>query len=339
MINFSMWGKALKTIPRLSREEWEQLDVVSRWLVSTRAAVLLMTAMSGLLGGLFVYYMGYSFDWVNYILVVIGLCFAHAANNLLNDYTDFKRGVDKGNYYRSMYGPQPLEHGLMTVRQHAVYFFVTLAIAAACGVALIFRTDIGTLYLMLLGAFFLLFYTWPLKYFALGEPTVLIVWGPLMVGGSFYVVSGGVWNWSVALIGLAYAIGPTLVLFGKHIDKRLEDKKKKIYTLPVVLGEKGARYTAIALMALQYAAIVFFIIKGALGWPLLMVALSIPKFIKTARVFSQPRPTEEPAGLPPGVWPLYLSANAFVYNKSFSMMFLLGLIIDTILVKMNILPF
>ena len=38
----------------------------------------------------------------------IGLIFAHATNNLFNDFTDYRPGVDKDNYFRTQYGPQPL---------------------------------------------------------------------------------------------------------------------------------------------------------------------------------------------------------------------------------------
>gem|GEM_PF-1839331 len=37
------------------------------------------------------------------------------------------------------------------------------------------------------------------------------------------------------------------VLFGKHIDKFEQDKRKGIHTLPVILGEKNARMVSIIL--------------------------------------------------------------------------------------------
>ena len=52
-LDFAMWRKALNVIPDVSKEEWEQLDVVSRWLISTRAAVLIMTFLSAALAGIF----------------------------------------------------------------------------------------------------------------------------------------------------------------------------------------------------------------------------------------------------------------------------------------------
>jgi 1,4-dihydroxy-2-naphthoate octaprenyltransferase len=54
---------------------------------------------------------------------------------------------------------------------------------------------------------FVLFYTWPSNN-ALGELAVLIVWGPLMIGGGYYVITGA-WDWWVVLASLPYALGVT----------------------------------------------------------------------------------------------------------------------------------
>ena len=52
-MNIAMWRKALKVIPEVSKNEWDALDVISKWLISTRAAVLVMTFISAALAGLF----------------------------------------------------------------------------------------------------------------------------------------------------------------------------------------------------------------------------------------------------------------------------------------------
>ena len=332
MINTSMWGKALRVIPRISEQEWRQLDVVSKWLIATRAAVFIMTALAAAIGGLLAYRYG-AFSWDLLVMSILGLVFAHATNNLLNDYIDHHKGVDNKNYYRAQYGPQPLEHGLMGKKEFLSYIWVTGLIALSIGAYLVLRTNYWTLMFLGLGLFFLVFYTWPLKYFGLGEPSVILVWGPLMVGGTFFVVSGGVWqNWIIPL-SLVYALGPTSVLFGKHIDKRTADKKKGVGTLPVIIGEKASRYTTLAMWGLQYTLVGWLVFSGQLGFSVLIVALAIPKLIRVFGVFSQPRPEEEPPGLAPDTWPLYLSAHAFAYNRQFGSFFLLGLILDVVLYK------
>jgi 1,4-dihydroxy-2-naphthoate octaprenyltransferase len=105
-MNVAMWAKALQVIPRISKEEWNRLDVISKWLISTRAAVLIMTFISSAIAGILAFQHG-AFNLGLWILVTLGLLLAHATNNLLNDYTDHVRGVDKDNYFRAQYGPQP----------------------------------------------------------------------------------------------------------------------------------------------------------------------------------------------------------------------------------------
>lgn len=215
------------------------------------------------------------------------------------------------------------------------YIAFSLIVALALGAFLVWQTGTTTLILLGVGLFFVLFYTWPLKYIGLGEPSVVLIWGPLMVGGT-YLVTAGSWSWDVAIIGLVYALGPTSVLFGKHTDKLLEDRKKKVHTLPVILGEKAARYTNIGNWVMQYLLVIGLVVFQYVTPVMLIVVIAIPKFIKTAKVYAKPRPTEEPADLPPNVWPLYLSANAFQYNKSFGGLFLLALIIELVLVKTGV---
>lgn len=329
-----MWIKALRVIPQISKAEWNTLDVISRWLIATRAAVFIMTAMAAVIGGLLAYRSG-SFSWDLFILSLLGIVMAHASNNLLNDLVDHKKGIDKDNYYRSLYGPQPLEHGLLTMRSFMTYFYITLGIALAIGIYLSVVTGVGALWLLGAGLFFLLFYTWPLKYYGLGEPSVILVWGPLMVGGTYFVVSGGQWDNWVVLVSLVYALGPTTVLFGKHTDKLPEDKAKGVRTLPVVIGEKAARYSTIGFWVLQYAFIIALVLTGYLGPAMLIVLFAIPKLLWASKIFLKPRPKEKPTGPSGEGWPLYLVSHAFVYNRVFGMLFILGLIVDVILYKLG----
>ena len=329
-----MWVKALRVIPQISKSEWNMLDIISRWLIATRAAVFIMTALAAAIGGLLAYRDG-NFSWPLFLLCLLGIVMAHASNNLLNDLVDHRRGIDKDNYFRSLYGPQPLEHGLLTINAFYVYLFVTLAIALAIGIYLVAVTGMGALWLFGAGLFFLLFYTWPLKYFGLGEPAVILVWGPLMVGGTYFVVSGGHWDNSVDLLSLVYALGPTTVLFGKHTDKLPEDKAKGVKTLPVVIGQKAARYSTIVFWALQYVFIFALVFTHHLGPAMLIVLLAVPKLVWATKVFLKPRPLSKPDGEAGEGWPLYLVSHAFIYNRVFGMLFLLGLIIDVVMYKMG----
>ena len=50
-----MWKEALTTVPKVSPEEWKQLDLISKWLISSRAVVLIMTFLSSSIAGILSY--------------------------------------------------------------------------------------------------------------------------------------------------------------------------------------------------------------------------------------------------------------------------------------------
>jgi 1,4-dihydroxy-2-naphthoate octaprenyltransferase len=328
-MNVRMWGQALTVMPRITKEDWDGLDLVSRWLIASRAAVLVMTLVSAAFGGLLAAKAG-AFAWGPFLLCALGLCLAHATNNLVNDLTDYWKGVDEDNYFRTQYGPQTVQAGFLSVRGLMTYAALTGLAAAAVGAVLVAEQGEGVLWLLGAGAFFVLFYTWPLKYIGLGEPAVLAVWGPLMVGGTYYVITGE-WSSEVAWASIAYGLGPTAVLFGKHIDKLDLDAAKGIHTLPVLLGEKASRMGVLVMLAVQLLVTAGLIASGYFLWPMLLCFAAAPSLSRVWQIYRNPRPVEAPPELPEGVWPLYFVAITFWYNRRFGLLFVAGLLGDLIL--------
>ena len=330
-MNVAMWGKALKLTPRPTKEEWQKLDFVSRWLIASRAAVLIITLISSGIAGLLAVKEG-KFDLLLWSLVTLGLLMAHATNNLLNDLTDHLKGADSGDSFRTQYGVQPVEAGLMGAREALLYAAGTGLAALATGVYLVYLRGLPVLVLLAIGAFFVLFYTWPLKYVGLGEFAVLVVWGPLMIGGGYYTITGE-WNADVVLAGLPYALGTTAIIFGKHIDKLEADRQRGIRTLPVLLGEKAARHTVLGMMVLQYLLVAYLILTGFFTPIMLVVFLSLYSFFKLiVTVYRVPRPATIPKEYRADVWPLWYVAFAFLHNRRFGALFVLGLAVEVVLV-------
>jgi 1,4-dihydroxy-2-naphthoate octaprenyltransferase len=330
-MNVAMWGKALRVIPRIEKDEWDGLDAVSKWLIATRAAVLIMTFISAAIAGILAFRVG-QFDLIRWLALVVGLIMAHGLNNLLNDLVDHRKGVDRDNYFRTQYGSQPLEQGLWNERQLLTFAAVTGAIALAAGAVLVWNRGPLAWVLLALGAFFVVFYTWPLKYVGLGELAVLIVWGPLMIGGGYYVITGS-WDWNVVLASLPYALGPTTVIFGKHIDKYGEDKAKGIHTLPVIIGERAARYLALTMFVLQYLLVIYLVAIGFFTPVMLIVLLALTAMPRVWAMYTHPRPDVRPEGYPPEYWPGYFAAISFFHNRRFGLLFLVGLLADAVIYR------
>ena len=207
------------------------------------------------------------------------------------------------------------------------YAAVSGAVALTIGAYLVAVRGPIALAFMAAGAFFVLFYTYPLKYIGLGELAVILVWGPLIIGGTYFVVTGG-WDWDVALVGLPYALGATSVIFGKHIDKLADDRVRGIHTLPVIIGERAARWVLIAMLVLMYGSVAYLVLSGFFTPVVLVVALALPRARAALEIFARPRPTERPEHWPKLAWPLYFVRMAFVHNRRFGLLLLLGMVGD-----------
>ena len=223
-IDFAMWRTAIWQLIKMDKkEQWDALDVVSKWLIATRSAVTLVTVYSCVIAGILAWRDGY-FSWVPFLIVTLGLFIAHGTNNLLNDYTDYSRGVDKDNYFRTQYGVHPLVQGFFTKPQQLRWFFVSGVLATVAGIYGLYYTNFNPVVIGLfaLGAVVLLAYTYPFKYWGLGEFAIFLIWGPIMIAGVYFVLSG-VWNWNVVLAGIPYGIRSYL-LMSEHCHVRTTKK-------------------------------------------------------------------------------------------------------------------
>ena len=72
LLNPAMWWRAIRVIPRLDKDEWKSLDLIARWLIATRAAVLIITLLSAAIAGLLAYRAG-QFSWQLWLVLTLGL--------------------------------------------------------------------------------------------------------------------------------------------------------------------------------------------------------------------------------------------------------------------------
>jgi 1,4-dihydroxy-2-naphthoate octaprenyltransferase len=311
--------------------EGRTMDGVSRWLLITRACVFSMTITSGLVGGLLAAATAAAPNWRLFALALLGLVVAHAANNMINDYFDTTGGVDTSEYTRALYAPHPLLSGLISKRG-------LIAAIAACNV--IDLTILGALTaargplviaFALAGLFVSVFYVAPplkLKHHGLGEPGVFVVWGPLMIGGTYFVTTGTLPAW-VWVASIPYALVVTTVLIGKHVDKFEQDRARGIHTLPVLLGRERSLRLNQVLMAAFYVIVVALVVAGHLGAGVLLVAAALPRLVKVLRAYSEPKPATPPPGY--RLWPLWFVSLAFYHNRLAGGLLVLGLAVNALL--------
>ncbi len=320
------WLEAMQTT---NLPEGVTPDPVSRWLLITRASVLPMTFFSAAIGGLLAIPSGQAHLGL-WSLCVIGLLLAHAANNMINDYFDLEGGVDTPDYARAQYAPHPILSGMISKRGLVSAILAVNVVDIA--IALYLTAERGWMVpaFAITGLAISVFYVAPplkLKHRGLGEPSVFVVWGPLMVAGTYFVTTGVLpfWVWTASL---PYGLLVMTVLFGKHIDKFDSDSAKNIHTLPVILGKDLSRRVAQALIVGFYLSILGLVATGIYGVWTLLVFLSIPRAVQVMGVFSKPPPDAPPENYP--VWPLWYVATAFVLTRQAGLFFALGLVANAI---------
>jgi 1,4-dihydroxy-2-naphthoate octaprenyltransferase len=305
------------------------LDPVTRWLVMTRAAVLPMTLTSAAVAGLLAVGRP-GFRPGLWALATAGLVLAHMANNLMNDLFDLDTGTDTADYPRALYAPHPVLSGLATRRQLAGAALAANAADLAVLAALTAARGWPVVAFALGGFAISAAYTAPplrLKKRGLGEPSVLVVWGPLMVGGTYYAAVGNL-PASVVAASLPYALLCTSVLMGKHIDKLEWDGPRGVATLPVVLGEARSRRVTQGLMAGFYVLVVALLAAGSLPVPALLSFGALPRLAPVWRAFGRPRPAAPPPKFP--VWPLWFAPIAFVHARRAGALFVAGLALGAV---------
>ena len=304
--------------------EAPSLDAVSRFLYAARSVILVISAQSAIIAGLLAAAAG-RFRWGSFVGVLIGFVAAHMISNLSNDYFGFKRGHDTPDSPRMRYTVHPLASGVLEKRT----LFTGLAILVLIGVAIttFFIIERGWLAVGFAAAGISLLFLYdaaptPLKSIGLGELAVLLVWGPLMIGGGFAMITGQL-SPDVLFASVPYGLGVMTILNGKHIDQIDFDFGRHIHTLPVLIGESAARAVNIIALIAIYAVVAILIVAGRLTLFAAVIVIALPQAVHAIQIMSRERPVVPPAGYVG--WPLWYHRACLEHNRVFGWSYIGGL--------------
>jgi 1,4-dihydroxy-2-naphthoate octaprenyltransferase len=325
----NLWPKAIKGFYR-PEDPVAKDDFVARFLFSARSIILVISAQAAAIAGLLSYING-AFNSLYFILILIAFVAIHAASNLMNDYFGFLRGHDLPESPRRRYTLHSLADKILTKTQ----------VKAAIGLLLLLNGFIAVFFTMIRGPDVLVFAAIgllmmplydasprPLRSIGLGEVASFVVWGPLMIFGGYFIIAGRL-SLDALLVSIPYGLGVMSILLGKHIDQETYDAGKQIKTMPVILGDTGARLTAVALVLLMYLFSFVSVVYGALSVTALLVVLNYGKLKGAVRVLLKPRPTLQPKGHV--WWPLWYHRQCLLHNKGFGWFYIGALAIAAIM--------
>lgn len=305
------------------------LDPVAGFLFSARSVILVISAQAAAIAGLLAAADG-RFDAVAFLLVLVGFVTAHAISNLSNDYFGYRRGHDTPDSPRLRYTIHPIASGVLDAKS----LLVGLGILAAIGVAIVlyFWATRGPVALGFAAAGLLLLYLYdaaptPLKSVGMGEIAAFLVWGPLMVGGGYFVITGRV-SAMAFLASIPYGLGVMSILIGKHIDQADFDRSHGQRTLPVVLGDRRARALNRAVIIAMYATVAILITARQITPFAVLVAVALPRAARALSVTGRPKPDAPPPGYIG--WPLWYHRVSLVHNRLFGWVYIAGLALGVV---------
>jgi len=318
------WVGAFTGFYPAQAEEFSHLDPVTRFLYASRSVILVISAQSAAVAGLLAA-THRRFAMLPFVLVLVGYVVLHAISNLSNDYFGYRRGHDTEDSPRRRYTLHPIASGAVTPRLLASGLVVLGAVALAIAAYFVALRGWGALILAAIGAVLLYAYDAApraLKELGLGEVAAFAVWGPLMIGGGYYVITGRL-SVEAFLVSVPIGLGVASILIGKHIDQRTFDTSQRQRTLPVLLGERWARLLNRTTVAAMYVITVAAIGTGSLTVFALVVFAAAPRAMRAVQVMSRPAPDEPPADYIG--WPLWYHRVCLVHHRAFGWLFILGL--------------
>ena len=225
------------------------------WLLETRPQFLLLSVVLVLLGTAIARDEG-CFDLLKFLLTLIGLLLAHSSVNILNDYFDYKSGIDLETKRTPFSGGSGiLPTGLLKPKGVYIYGVGCLTAALAIGIYLTFISGWQLLPLILLGGPVIYFYTSHLTKWLVGEFWAGLGLGMLPVLGTYFVQTGR-YSLEAFVASLAPGFLTANLLFLNEFPDVEADKKGGRYNLVIALGPRNASRLYAGLMVLTYLSII-----------------------------------------------------------------------------------
>ncbi len=225
------------------------------WFLEIRPEFLLLSIVLVLLGTAISSNEGH-FDWLKFFLTVLGLLLAHTSANVLNDYFDYKSGIDFETTPTPFSGgSEILTQALLNPKSVYIFGMASLALAFLIGIYLAYASGWQLLPLIFLGGGIAYYYTSHLTKWLIGELFAGLGLGSLPVLGTYFIQTG---SYSIEAIVASLAPGlltANLLLLNEFPDVEA-DKKGGRYHLVIALGRKKASRLYAGVMVVTYLCII-----------------------------------------------------------------------------------
>jgi 1,4-dihydroxy-2-naphthoate polyprenyltransferase len=267
--------------------EWSPVnnDRIKAWIQASRPPFFIATLIPLVTGWVMAWDSGV--HPLRFIIVILACFMVHLATNLANDYFDYTKGTDSGE---SIGGSRVIQEGKILPRSLLKAIMMLYSVACILALYLMISLNLLILFPVVLFAFLSsLFYVAPpvrYGYHGLGELFVGINMGPIMVVGTYWVISGRL-SYGPLWISIPIGLMVASILYYQSLPDMKTDEFAGKTTLALLLGKKGALVGFITFFILIYGSIIGLVGTGLLSWVSLLSLVTTPLFFKVVRLMVQ----------------------------------------------------
>ena len=254
--------------------------MLSVWLRVIRVRFLLASVIAVSVGLALTWRQNFSIDPLDAILIFAGVMALHASVDLLNDFWDFKRGIDtKTKRTKMSGGTGVLPEGLL--KPSSVYRAGIVFLIIGSVIGSYFVITHGIIIGVILGFAILSIYFYSTKIVdsGLGEFFVAVK-GSMIVIGTFFIQSGEITIESI-LGGIVVGVLSSLVLFIASFPDHDADKSKGRKSLVIAVGKEKAAKLFWIFPLISYITIIIGVSANLFPLVSLITLVTIPLMIKS----------------------------------------------------------
>ncbi len=212
--------------------------------------------------------------WVLFALSLLGVVLLHSAGNVLSDWADYRSGVDNENAFAV---PNLVFHKFEPVEYLTFSIVLFIAGATVGVVAAILCGGPGLWIIGGAGVLLTALYS-VLKYHALGDLDIFIIFGILTVLGTAYAVTGE-WHPEALVLSLPLGVITVSVLHANNTLDTESDRAAGIKTFAMLIGGKASSVLYAVYMVVPFVSVAVFVILGMLHpLALLCFVAAVPAF-------------------------------------------------------------
>lgn len=257
---------------------------IKTYFIETRPHFLILTLVLIFLSASMSWYSGY-FNVGYTILAFLGLLFLHTSTNVLNDYYDYRSGIDLNTEPTPFSGGSGiLVSGQLSAKETFWMGIISFILAVPIGAYFVFIKGWEILPIFIIGSIFVLSYTSHITKVGVGvsEISAGLGLGTLPVLGVYIILNQG-YSLPAVYASIPSGILVCNLLFLNEFPDVNADKKGGRKTLPIILGKDKAAILYSILTSMVYIWIISGCVLRMMPSFTLIALLTIPFAFKAIK--------------------------------------------------------